>query len=138
MVEGLKERMKYLRGASGRSAATKVQNSEPSSSPKPFIEPKSHPDPPSIPIIPEGEDQHSHDRHAKLLSVECRKVNPNSAVKKKLMDHNFPFRRKEIISNPTLVSTITKIYPPLKEYIEVRQCNIVNLILIDLFSSREK
>ena len=84
MVEALRDRMKYLRGTSGRACAKTKSTS--STSPtfkksKCASPPKFFPESPQI-EIDEGEDKVSHDQHLKVLLSECQKINSNAELRK--------------------------------------------------------
>ena len=143
MVEALRDRMKYLRGTSGRACAKTKSTSSTSQTfkkSKCASPPKFFPESPPI-EIDEGEDKVSHDRHLKVLRSECQKINSNAEVKKKLMERTYMIRRSEILTNPKPVKILLNMYPPLKEYNEVITeitCK-TELICIHFFvRSREK
>ena len=126
MIEALRDRMKYLRGTSGRGRILKMKTSngekEMPSKSICVSPPKLFPEfPPEFPPleIDEGEDKVSHERHVKVLRTECQKINPNAEVKKKLMERTFTVRRTEILTNPKPVKMVLSMYSPLKEYLEV-------------------
>ena len=109
--------MKYLRGTSGRPRKHGLEStsagSSPSSSRK---EPQLFPATPSMPMIPEGEDRQSHDRHLRILKVECGKVHQNSYNIQQLMERTFAFRRSDVVSNSVLTADLLKRYPPLRTF----------------------
>ena len=112
--EGLKERMKYLRGTSGRP---RKQHSESASTSTPkHKEPQVFPASPTVPMIPEGEDRQSHDRHLRILKAECGKLHQNSSNIQQLMERTFAFRRSDVLSNSVQTADLLKRYSPLKTF----------------------
>lgn len=74
----------------------------------------------SLPIITGvGEDEASHDRHVKILALECKKSKPNKHALGELMNRTFPIRRQRIMSSQESMESLLKTYPPLQQYNQV-------------------
>ena len=114
LVEALKDKMKYLRNSKPR---IKSENSNEMSEPpakkikKEFTQ---IPHIPAAPHIPKGEDEASYLRHLKVLQQEEKKMSPNKQVIADLMTRTFPFRRKEILEEPSSMDQLLKKFPSLK------------------------
>ena len=76
----------------------------------------------AVPCIADGvgEDEASHDRHVKILSLEWKKHKPNKHAISELMRRTFVVRRQRILSSPVAVDSLLGSYPPLRQYGEVR------------------
>ena len=108
--------MKYLRGTSGRPRKQPSESASTSTSkPKPK-EPHIFPASPAVPMIPEGEDRQSHDRHLRILKAECGKLHQNSSSIQQLMERTFAFRRSDVLTNSVFTAELLKRYPPLKTF----------------------
>ena len=53
---------------------------------------------PAVPIVVDGEDEASYERHVKLLSLEYKKAKPNKHSVTELMKRTFSFRRRRILA----------------------------------------
>lgn len=72
------------------------------------------PDSTFVPLIPDGEDEASLQRHKKKLKEEMKKVSPSKTALRELMKRTFPLRRREILEGKGAVSEIILLYPALK------------------------
>ena len=115
LSEGLKDRMKYLRGTSGRPRKQPSESAS-TSTPKRTKEPQAFPASQAVPMIPEGEDRLSHDRHLRILKAECGKLHQNSSNIRQLMERTFAFRRSDVLTNSVQTAELLKRYPPLKTF----------------------
>lgn len=119
LVEALRERMKYF-----RRNRVPVQHEL---STKKMVVAKiptyQMPHVPSLPPIADGEDEASHDRHVKVLSLEFKKGKPNKHAVAELMKRTFSVRRQRILTAPLSMESLLKTYPPLKQYNQV--CDVV-------------
>ena len=75
---------------------------------------------PAVPIVVDGEDEASYERHVKLLSLEYKKAKPNKHSVTELMKRTFSFRRRRILAGDLSMEMLLKRYPPLKEYSQIR------------------
>ena len=73
LVEGLKERMAYLRKPDGLKRGKENKDGTPQ-------KPKSRMMPASPVVLSDSEDRAAHDRHVKSLQRECRNIRPNKEV----------------------------------------------------------
>ena len=117
--EALKERMKCLRGTSGRKRDLQGAEASADGTPKKKKSQHQYPDSPVPPPVPHGEDRASHDRHVRMLAAEYRKLHPNPKITKDIMRRTFPFRRADIKDKAIPLTDLLKRYPPLREYAEV-------------------
>ena len=90
------------------------------------------PNVPSLPLLSDGEDEASHDRHVKVLSLEFKKAKPNKHAVAELMKRTFTVRRQRILTTPGPVSmeSLLKTYPPFRQYNQV--CDLANLSMTSL------
>ena len=85
-MEAHRERMKYF-----RRNKTPVQQ-EPSTKKTAAVKKAARlqmPHIPSLPLIADGEDEASHDRHVKVLSLKYKKAKPNKHSVTDLMKRTF-------------------------------------------------
>ena len=62
-----------------------------------------------------GEDKVSYERHTKQLQVEFMKTKQNPQVVAELMKKTFPFRRAEILEQPSDLAKLFEKFPFLQE-----------------------
>ena len=69
---------------------------------------------PFAPLIPEGEDEASLERHLKKLKEEMKRPTPSKNIVRELMRRTFPLRRRIIMDGTEILSSILQTYPALK------------------------
>ena len=68
------------------------------------------------PVVPEGEDETSFERHNKQIKAELKKSRgPSQVVLKNLVDRSYAMRRNDVLANSYGISDIFKKYPFLSE-----------------------
>ena len=84
----------------------------------------------TIPCITDsiGEDEASHDRHTKILSLEWKKSKPNKHAVSELMRRTFTVRRERIMSSPVPMDSLLSTYPPLRQYKEVSDIDFLSFV----------
>lgn len=117
LQEALRERLKYFRRdkTPGRPGSERkgIVPTKPPKHQMPHIT--------AVPCIMDsiGEDEASHERHKKILSLEWKKSKPNKHAVSELMRRTFTARRERILSSPVPMESLLSTYPPLKQYKEV-------------------
>ena len=66
-----------------------------------------------------GEDEASHDRHLKILSLEWKKSKPNKHFIGELMKQTFAVRRQRILTSQVSTEILLKDYSPRQQYNQV-------------------
>lgn len=131
LVEALRERMKYFR----RNRT--VERPQTEKKEKVQINPTRHqmPHVSALPMITDsaGEDQASHDRHIKILSLEWKKKKTNKHAIAELMRRTFMERRQRILSSPISMDNLLAMYPPLQHYGEVSITPLLMFVLAMMF-----
>ena len=102
--------MKYFR----RNRSKKQSTTEKSTTPTKVTKPQM----PPVTIFSHkadctAEDEASHSRHVKLLSLEWKKSKPNKHAIHELMAQTFTTRRQSIVTSPPTLECLLKTYPPL-------------------------
>lgn len=70
-----------------------------------------------------GNGPSEHERDLMVLQEEEGKMNPNNEVVMDLMRKTYSSRRQNILSVPTSLTDLLKIYPSLKDYYQVGAIN---------------
>lgn len=116
LVEALRERMKYFRR---NKAPVQHEASTKKTATAKTVAKLQMPHIPALPLIADGEDEASHDRHVKVLSLEYKKAKPNKHSVADLMKRTFAVRRQRILNAAVSMESLLKTYPPLREYNQV-------------------
>ena len=79
------------------------------------------------PAIPIGEDEHSFERHNRVLKSQYSKSHPNQQIVTELMRITFAMRRTDILNCPCDVKTIFEKYPFLQtEHVSINLLLLIN------------
>ena len=65
----------------------------------------------TYPVVPDGEDQTSFERHNRQIKLELKKTRPNQVVLQDLISRSYAMRRIDILENGYSVTEIFKMYP---------------------------
>ena len=126
LTVGLKDQRKVMRGTAGHPRKCSSSTTQQQTPQKAKSDQQQFYDSPAAPLIPQGEDRQSHDRHVKLMVEECRKLHPNPEITAHLMMRTFAVRRADILSGEfPSVSDVLKCYPPFRNYGEVRLVPVI-------------
>lgn len=69
----------------------------------------------TVPEIPEGETDETCLEHTKTMKKEMAKTSNRDFTQiRELMDLTYPFRRKDIVTEPVSVPSLLKLYPALQ------------------------
>ena len=117
MIEALRSKMKYLRGAGKPKFSKKITAISGEPPKKKRKQDFRVSQPPAAP--PPGEDEESFKRHQKFLQLELKKVNPNQTVIGDVMERTFTFRHQDIIQRAASVTETLKTYPSLRRLDQV-------------------
>ena len=120
LVETLREHMKYFRRNRSDTQSTTERSTTPTKVSKPQM--------PHVTFFSHKadctvEDEASHSRHVKLLSLEWKKTKPNKHAIHELMAWTYTTRRQRFVTSPPTLECLLKTYPLLQQYSEV--CTVI-------------
>ena len=65
----------------------------------------------TLPVVPDGEDKTSFERHNRVIRAELKKTRPNATVLKDIISRSYAMRRIDVLENSYSLTEVFDKYP---------------------------